>query len=80
MVGASPSSSFDANTRVGEKQGHGYDETNDNKMTYDPDLAHPAAGYRDADTLELPTNVSESKLIRKIDLRVVPALSILYLL
>jgi hypothetical protein len=48
---------------------------------YDPDLAHPATAYRDdAEPIPLPPGITERKLITKIDLHVVPALSILYLL
>ena len=50
------------------------------QLNYDPDLAHPAADYNDAETGPRSWNVNERKLIRKIDLRVVPVLSILYLL
>ena len=70
---------FQADVAIGEKQGHSYDKhrTGDD---YDPDLVYPAAGYRDAETLDLPSGISERKLLTKIDLRVVPILSILYLL
>lgn len=47
---------------------------------YDPDLAHPAAGYQDHEPVTLPDGMSERRLITKIDLHVIPALSILYLL
>lgn len=50
------------------------------QFDYDPDIAHPAADYRDQQTITLPPGVSERKLITKIDLRVIPALSVLYLL
>jgi hypothetical protein len=46
---------------------------------YDPDLAHPAAEY-DGERVTVPSSTSERKLITKIDLRVIPVLSILYLL
>lgn len=49
-------------------------------MNYDPDLAHPAAAYQDAEGGLQFSNISERKLITKIDLRVIPILSILYLL
>ena len=52
-------------------------------MKYDPDLAHPAAAYTDAENaspLTPPEGISERKLLTKIDLRVVPVLSVLYLL
>lgn len=44
---------------------------------YDPDLSHTA--FADDQTIDY-SNVNERKLIAKIDLRVVPILSILYLL
>ncbi|KIW12393.1 hypothetical protein PV08_09670 [Exophiala spinifera] len=47
---------------------------------YDPDLAHPAAAYIDNQAATLPAGVSERKLLTKIDLRVIPVLSVLYLL
>ncbi|KAL6250805.1 High-affinity nicotinic acid transporter [Rhinocladiella similis] len=47
---------------------------------YDPDLAHPAAAYIDNQAATLPSGVSERKLLAKIDLRVIPVLSVLYLL
>jgi hypothetical protein len=67
---------------LGEKQQHSYEDTRagEGQLHYDPDLAHPAAGYRDTEISELPTNISERKLLAKIDLRVIPVLSVLYLL
>lgn len=67
---------------IGEKPTHSYEDgrTSEGQMHYDPDLAHPAAGYRDAEAVELPAGVSERKLLTKIDFRVIPVLSILYLL
>ncbi|KAK5076092.1 High-affinity nicotinic acid transporter [Lithohypha guttulata] len=52
---------------------------------YDPDIAHPAAGYTtgtDAPYSDAtpPEGISERRLMTKIDLRVIPVLSILYLL
>ena len=47
-------------------------EKYDNTVAYDPDLAHPAA-FNDAETA-IPTNVNERKLLRKIDIRVIPVL------
>jgi hypothetical protein len=67
---------------TGEKAA-AYNDTNglgERQIGYDPDLAHPATGYRDAEVAVLPPGVSERRLITKIDLRVVPVLSILYLL
>jgi hypothetical protein len=46
---------------------------------YDPDLAHPAADYNEEHVTVL-SSTSERKLVTKIDLRVIPVLSILYLL
>lgn len=50
------------------------------KLDYDPDLAHPAAGYKDPEVSVATTGISERKLLTKIDLRVIPILSVLYLL
>jgi MFS family permease len=67
---------------AGEKDSHAYNDTNGiNGQVYDPDIAHPAAEYKhEDDYVTNPGNLSERKLITKIDLRVVPVLSILYLL
>lgn len=65
---------------TGEKA---YNDTNgigEHQIDYDPDLAHPATGYRDSEVAVLPPGVSERKLVTRIDLRVVPVLSVLYLL
>jgi hypothetical protein len=65
------------------EKANAYNDTNgigEGQLAYDPDLAHPAAGYRTGDTAVLPPGVSERRLLTKIDLRVVPALSVLYLL
>lgn len=50
------------------------------QFDYDPDLAHPAADFRGQQPVTLPPGISERKLVTKIDLRVIPALSVLYLL
>jgi MFS family permease len=64
---------------AGEKDAHAYSNTNGaNGQAYDPDIAHPAADYDDDVTN--PGNLNERKLITKIDLRVIPVLSVLYLL
>jgi hypothetical protein len=66
-----------------EKKANAYNDSNglgDGHANYDPDLAHPAAGYGDGEVATLPPGVSERKLITKIDLRVIPVLSVLYLL
>lgn len=62
-----------------EESNNGFTEKQP-QMTYDPDLAHPAAGYSDAAHFQPTSNVNERKLVAKIDLRVVPVLSVLYLL
>ena len=72
------------NTITGDEKPHGYDESVGlhGQSRYDPDLAHPAAGYSDAtpvSALTPPEGVSERRLLTKIDLRVIPVLSILYL-
>lgn len=69
---------------LGEKGQHeSYDDSNgigQSQKAYDPDLAHPAAAYKDTEVAQLPPGISERKLIAKIDMRVVPILSVLYLL
>ncbi|KIX07012.1 uncharacterized protein Z518_04988 [Rhinocladiella mackenziei CBS 650.93] len=70
-------------SELDEKAQHAYNDTSGvgaRQLEYDPDIAHPAAGYRDAETAVLPAGVSERKLLTKIDLRVIPVLSVLYLL
>jgi hypothetical protein len=56
------------------------DEKGGAQPNYDPDLAHPAAGFGDSEQAVMPTNVNERKLMTKIDIRVIPCLSVLYLL
>lgn len=56
--------------------GHGQQYANTH---YDPDLAHPVHEVDDL-YVECPSSTTERKLIYKIDLRVVPFLSIMYLL
>ncbi|EXJ81271.1 hypothetical protein A1O3_07561 [Capronia epimyces CBS 606.96] len=66
-----------------EKSRAAYNDANglgEQNLNYDPDLAHPAAGYRTAEPVALPAGISERRLITKIDLRVIPVLSVLYLL
>ncbi|KAL9112451.1 MAG: hypothetical protein Q9227_003293 [Pyrenula ochraceoflavens] len=46
---------------------------------YDPDLAHPA-GDLDDENVPTPSHTTERRLMTKIDIRLIPALSILYLL
>ena len=67
----------------GEKQQHEYNSTNglgEGKLNYDPDLAHPAAHYHDTEPAPDFSQVSERKLVAKIDMRVIPVLSVMYLL
>ena len=49
------------------------------QMTYDPDLAR-AAAFNNAQGITVPPDISERKLLTKIDLRVIPCLSVLYLM
>jgi MFS family permease len=66
----SPSSSNTSPAHKGQ-YGNGY---------YDPDIAHPNAQYDEDLRVQCPSTTSERKFIRKIDLRVIPALSVMYLL
>ena len=50
------------------------------KKHYDPDLVHPNTDFDHDLLLECPPHTTQRKLITKIDFRVVPVLSILYLL
>src|SRR5271170_1505934 len=59
--------------------GNGINDDNSKGNFYDPDLAHPATEYNEAH-VTAPLSTSERKLITKIDLHVIPVLSILYLL
>ncbi|KIW30524.1 uncharacterized protein PV07_06263 [Cladophialophora immunda] len=66
-----------------EKAQHAFNDTTgmgEHQLGYDPDLAHPAAGYRDGEVAVLPPGVSERKLVTKIDMRIIPVLSVMYLL
>ena len=47
---------------------------------YDPAIAHPVYEVDDDLRVECPSHTTERKLVAKIDLRVIPFLSILYLL
>ena len=47
---------------------------------YDPDIAHPNAEYDHVLQVQCPPNTTERKLVTRIDIRVIPVLSILYLL
>lgn len=50
------------------------------KRHYDPDLAHPNAEYDDDLLVECPPHTTQRRLVTKIDFRIIPVLSILYLL
>jgi len=50
------------------------------KNHYDPDLPRADAEYDDDLQVQCPSHTSQRKLVSKIDLRVIPVLSILYLL
>ena len=56
--------------------GHGQQHAN---IYYDQDLAHPAHEVDDFHA-ECPPSTTERKLIAKIDLRVIPLLTLMYLL
>ena len=60
--------------RDANRQGFGSNEN------YDPDIAHPAYGFGEDHPAEAPPTVAERRLLAKIDLRVIPVLSIMYLL
>ncbi|KAG7002185.1 MFS-type transporter cnsO [Physcia stellaris] len=47
---------------------------------YDPDIAHPNAEYDDDLQVQCPSRTSQKRLVAKIDLRVIPVLSVMYLL
>ena len=47
---------------------------------YDPDIAHPIAQYEDDLLPQCPPSMTERKLMARIDFRIIPVLSILYLL
>ena len=47
---------------------------------YDPDIAHPNAEFDDDLQVQCPSHTSQKKLVAKIDFRVIPVLSIMYLL
>ena len=67
-----------SHTTVAGSQANTGDNSNEKEgRFYDPDLSHPAYGN---DEVVAPTNVNERKLMRKVDWRIMPTLSILYLL
>ena len=47
---------------------------------YDSNIHHPGAEYDDDLGVQCPSHTSQRRLVSKIDLRVIPVLSILYLL
>ena len=57
--------------------GHGAYHANN---YYDPDVAHPNAQYDDDLHVQCPPSITQKRLVAKIDLRVIPVLSIMYLL
>jgi hypothetical protein len=80
---SSPAPSESADQSLDEKAQHAYNDSNgigEGQLEYDPDLAHPAAGYRNGETAVLPPGVTERGLLTRIDLRIIPVLSIMYLL
>lgn len=48
-------------------------------MRYDPDVAH-AAAFNNHQDVAVPSKINEPKLMTKIDIRVIPVLSVLYLM
>ena len=54
---------------------YGYGNNN-----YDPDIAHPAHPFGEDHPITCPPNTTERKLMARVDLRVIPFLSIMYLL
>jgi len=56
------------------------DKQRNGENYYDPDMHHPDDGYDDDFGVVCPSHTSQRRLVSKIDLRVVPVLSILYLL
>jgi hypothetical protein len=72
-------STFEASLTIpGEKQANTTGNTNGN-LTYDPDVAHSAAIGHD-DDINVNGDINERKLMTKIDLRIIPVLSVLYLM
>lgn len=63
-------------TAIGEKDSG---VKNGNNAAYDPDVAHSAAFAADSEAIN-PAKVNERKLMTKIDMRVIPVLSVLYLM
>ena len=51
-----------------------------NNNYYDPDIAHPDAEYDDDLHVQCPSHTTQKRLIARVDLRVIPFLSIMYLL
>ena len=47
---------------------------------YDPDLPNPDAEFDDDLLVQCPPHTTQRRLVSKIDLRVIPVLSVLYLL
>lgn len=57
----------------------GHDQPYSNNY-YDPDVAHPDAEYDEDLHVQCPSHTTERRLVNKIDFRVIPILSIMYLL
>ena len=66
-----PSDSPDSAVEDKQQYGNNY---------YDPDIAHHDAEYDDDLQVPCPSHTSQRRLVTKIDLRVIPVLSLLYLL
>lgn len=56
------------------------DAADHGNYNYDPDMAHPAHNFDEEYPVECPPHTTEWKLMRKVDFRVIPVLSIMYLL
>lgn len=57
-----------------------WDAADHGNYNYDPDMAHPAHNFDEDHPVECPPHTTEWKLMRKVDLRVIPVLSIMYLM
>ena len=65
--------------RAGSPDSSGKEEKYVNNH-YDPDIAHPNAEYDDDLHVQCPPHISQRRLVSRIDFRVIPVLSIMYLL
>jgi hypothetical protein len=57
-----------------------WDAADHGNYNYDPDMAHPVHNFDEDHPVEYPPHTTEWKLMRKVDLRVIPVLSIMYLM